>query len=220
MLRLLSALLVRLLYRLSVFGREHVPRSGGVLIVCNRVSLMDRLVLRAACPRGLVIASDRGVDVDAIAAALQRGDAVLLFPEGMLTRSGHILAFGPEVDAILAKADVPVIPAVTNGLWGSVLSCATASSGGSGRADGGVASASCSGGRSCPLPDGERVAALRLRVRGLRMQTPHPQPLSPSGRGESEVPNSGSRSSPCPPTLRSACRITRRSCIARSSATP
>jgi acyl-[acyl-carrier-protein]-phospholipid O-acyltransferase/long-chain-fatty-acid--[acyl-carrier-protein] ligase len=122
MLRILSALIARLLYRFHVFGRERIPAAGGVLVVCNRVSSLDRLVLRAACPRALVIAPDRGVDVDAIAAALQRGEAVLMFPEGMLTRSGHILAFGPEVDVVLAKVDVPVIPAATHGLWGSVLS--------------------------------------------------------------------------------------------------
>ena len=122
MLRPLLALLVRLLYRFRVYGCEHVPASGGVLIVCNRVSSLDRLVLRAAGPRSLTIAPDQGIDVEAIVAALHRGEAVLMFPEGMITRSGHILAFGPEVDAILAKADVPVIPAVTHGLWGSMLS--------------------------------------------------------------------------------------------------
>jgi len=122
MYRFLSLLLVRLLYRFRVYGREHVPASGGCLIACNRVSRLDRRVLRAACPRPLIIAPDREWNVDDLTAALNRGEAVLLFPEGMLTRSGHLLAFGPEVEAILAKANVPVIPACTEGLWGSVLS--------------------------------------------------------------------------------------------------
>jgi acyl-[acyl-carrier-protein]-phospholipid O-acyltransferase/long-chain-fatty-acid--[acyl-carrier-protein] ligase len=123
MLRLLSLLIVRLVYRFRVYGREHVPAAGGCLILCNRVSLMDRLVLSAASPRGLTIAADQP-DVAAVAAALDRGECVLLFPEGMLTRSGHLLAFRPDVEAILAKTTktVAVIPAVTDGLWGSIVS--------------------------------------------------------------------------------------------------
>jgi len=122
MLRPLFALFVRLLYRFRVFGREHVPGSGGALVVCNRVSGLDRLVLRAACPRGLTILPDAGANVEAAVAALRRGEVVLLFPEGTLSRSGHLQAFGPEVDAILAQANVPVIPAATHGLWGSMFS--------------------------------------------------------------------------------------------------
>jgi len=109
------------LYRFHVYGR--VPAAGGCLIVCNRVGLIDAWLLRAACPRRLIVF---GHDADAgkIADALGRGDAVLLFPEGTLTRGGHLLPFGPELDAILARttADVPVIPACTDGLWGGVFS--------------------------------------------------------------------------------------------------
>ena len=104
-------LFIRLLYRFRVYGREHVPASGGCLIVCNRVSLLDRLVLRAACPRSLTIAPDRDGNVEAIAAAFDRGDAVLIFPEGHLTRSGHMLPFGPQLAAELrtstGRADLP-----------------------------------------------------------------------------------------------------------------
>lgn len=121
MLQPLIWLFVRLLYRFRVYGRE-CPASGGCLIVCNRVSLLDRLILRAACPRPLTLAPDEGWNIEELAAALNRGEAVLAFPEGMLTRSGHILTFRPELDALLAKANVPVIPACTEGLWGSILS--------------------------------------------------------------------------------------------------
>jgi acyl-[acyl-carrier-protein]-phospholipid O-acyltransferase/long-chain-fatty-acid--[acyl-carrier-protein] ligase len=59
-----------------------------------------------------------------IAAALDAGHLVLLFPEGRLTRSGHMLPFGRGLELILrrATADVPVIPACTDGMWGSFFS--------------------------------------------------------------------------------------------------
>ncbi len=52
LMRFLSWLMVRVLYRLRVRGVEaHVPDEGAALIVCNHVSYMDALVLAAAIPR-------------------------------------------------------------------------------------------------------------------------------------------------------------------------
>ena len=52
LMRFLSWLLVRTLYRLRVRGVEaHVPDEGAALVVCNHVSYMDALVLAASIPR-------------------------------------------------------------------------------------------------------------------------------------------------------------------------
>jgi 1-acyl-sn-glycerol-3-phosphate acyltransferase len=52
LMRFLSWLLVRVLYRLRVRGVEdHVPDEGPALIVCNHVSYMDALILAACIPR-------------------------------------------------------------------------------------------------------------------------------------------------------------------------
>ncbi|MDH5824896.1 MFS transporter [Luteimonas sp. RD2P54] len=52
LMRLLSWMLVRALYRLRVHGVEaHVPDEGPGLIVCNHVSYMDALILAASIPR-------------------------------------------------------------------------------------------------------------------------------------------------------------------------
>ncbi|KAB7773326.1 glycerol acyltransferase [Xanthomonas sp. LMG 12462] len=52
LMRFLSWLMVRTLYRLRLHGVErHVPDEGAALIVCNHVSYMDALVLAAAIPR-------------------------------------------------------------------------------------------------------------------------------------------------------------------------
>jgi len=52
LMRFLSWLLVRTLYRLRVRGVEaHVPDEGPALLVCNHVSYMDALILSGAVPR-------------------------------------------------------------------------------------------------------------------------------------------------------------------------
>ncbi|BBI48201.1 hypothetical protein HORIV_06220 [Vreelandella olivaria] len=43
----------------------------------------------------------------------------MVFPEGRLTPDGEIHAFRRGLEAILARDDVPVIPAGLAGLWGS-----------------------------------------------------------------------------------------------------
>lgn len=52
LMRFLSWVMVRALYRLRVTGvEEHVPDEGPALIVCNHVSYMDALILAATIPR-------------------------------------------------------------------------------------------------------------------------------------------------------------------------
>ena len=52
LMRFLSWLLVRTLYRLRLHGIEkNVPDEGPALIVCNHVSYMDALILAATIPR-------------------------------------------------------------------------------------------------------------------------------------------------------------------------
>src|SRR5690606_33948257 len=51
LMRFLSWVLVRTLYRLRPTGIDHVPEEGPALVVCNHVSYMDALILAASIPR-------------------------------------------------------------------------------------------------------------------------------------------------------------------------
>jgi acyl-[acyl-carrier-protein]-phospholipid O-acyltransferase/long-chain-fatty-acid--[acyl-carrier-protein] ligase len=51
LLRPLLWLIAHTLYRFRVYNRDRIPRSGGVLVVCNHVSFVDWLVLWLASPR-------------------------------------------------------------------------------------------------------------------------------------------------------------------------
>ena len=60
----------------------------------------------------------------AISKVLDAGRLVVIFPEGTLTRRGHMLPFGRGIERVLKETntDVPVIPTCTSGLFGGFFS--------------------------------------------------------------------------------------------------
>jgi len=158
LMRFLSWLLVRTLYRLKLHGIEkHVPDEGAALLVCNHVSYMDALILAASIPRPVrfvmyyrifnipvmrwIFRTAKAIPIagaredpalmqrafDEIDAALAEGELVCIFPEGALTKDGHIAPFKSGVEKILARATaagrpVPVVPMALRNMWGSMWS--------------------------------------------------------------------------------------------------
>jgi 1-acyl-sn-glycerol-3-phosphate acyltransferase len=59
---------------------------------------------------------------DKVAAELEAGELVCIFPEGHLTQDGHIDEFRKGVERIITRTPVPVVPMALQGLWGSVFS--------------------------------------------------------------------------------------------------
>ena len=152
LLRFLSWLLVRTVYRLEEEGRGNIPEHGAALLVCNHVSFVDALVISAACDRPIRFVMEsaifeaplinllaRGMKAVPIAPRrespqvyerafaivadeLQHGQLVCIFPEGRLSRDGEVAEFRPGVMRILAETPVAVVPMALSGLWGSVFS--------------------------------------------------------------------------------------------------
>jgi 1-acyl-sn-glycerol-3-phosphate acyltransferase len=60
--------------------------------------------------------------LDMVAAELEAGQLVVIFPEGHLTRDGDIDTFRSGVEQMVARTPVPVIPVAVQGLWGSFFS--------------------------------------------------------------------------------------------------
>jgi acyl-[acyl-carrier-protein]-phospholipid O-acyltransferase/long-chain-fatty-acid--[acyl-carrier-protein] ligase len=77
-----------------------------------------RLDERTLRPRAVVEGLKR------IAAALDAGQIVVIFPEGTLTRTGNMLPFGRGIERVLkvTTAEIPVIPTAIGGLWGGFFS--------------------------------------------------------------------------------------------------
>ncbi|WP_166210274.1 MFS transporter [Cognatiluteimonas telluris] len=152
LMRFLSWLLVKSLYRLRVDGIAHVPDEGPALVVCNHVSYMDALILAGAIPRPVrfvmyyrifnipvmrwIFRTAKAIPIagaredpalmqrafDEIGAALDAGEVVGIFPEGALTRDGAIGAFKSGVERVLAAHPVPVVPMALCGMWASMWS--------------------------------------------------------------------------------------------------
>ncbi|MGB5245138.1 MAG: MFS transporter [Woeseia sp.] len=152
LMRFLVWIIIRTLYRVRISGLDNVPQQGPAVLVCNHVSFVDALLVAGSVPRpvrfvmwykifqipllsfifrtakAIPIASARENEellkqsFERIDEELAAGNVVCVFPEGGITRDGHIHAFRPGIEKILARRQVPVIPIALCGLWGSWFS--------------------------------------------------------------------------------------------------
>ena len=150
--RYLLASLIRRRYSVNVEGMRNIPESGGVMLLGNHVSWMDWAIVQIASPRPIrfvmtnsvykrwylkpilrffgCIPIERGassrVALEEVAKRLNQGEVVCLFPEGTLSRTGHMLEFrrGFERACELADDSVQIVPFYVKGLWGSQFSYA------------------------------------------------------------------------------------------------
>ncbi|MFO0983601.1 MAG: 1-acyl-sn-glycerol-3-phosphate acyltransferase [Planctomycetota bacterium] len=150
-MRLLLVLLTHTIYRVRVLGREHVPQSGGALLVPNHVSFVDGLFLIASTDRpirflvdaawfaqpllrpfmrvlGAIPISASGgprQTLRALRAAgddLDQGELVCIFAEGQITRTGALLPFRRGLERIVKGRAAPIVPVFLDGVWGSIFS--------------------------------------------------------------------------------------------------
>ncbi len=152
LMRFMSWVLVKLMYRLRVEGIEHIPDEGGAMVVCNHVSYMDALILAGSIPRPVrfvmyhrifhipvmrwLFKTARAIPIapakeDAalmarafadIEQTLASGGLVGIFPEGRLTPDGDIGEFKRGIERMLLRCPVPVVPMALRGMWTSMWS--------------------------------------------------------------------------------------------------
>jgi 1-acyl-sn-glycerol-3-phosphate acyltransferase len=123
-------------FRMSRIGREHIPVDGPVIFAANHRSFLDPFVIACMSRRPLYYVAkqelfrkpltawflnslgafpiDRGhADEDAMGTArqiLQRGDSVLIFPEGTRIRPGSLGSPKRGVGRLALETGAPVIP--------------------------------------------------------------------------------------------------------------
>ena len=150
-LRLVLVILTNTLYRVRIVGQDHVPQSGGALLVPNHMSFVDGFLLMASVDRPIRFVVDAAyathplltwlmtaMKVIPIAStggpriilralrdagqALDDGEVVCIFPEGQITRTGTLLSFRRGFERIVKGRQVPVIPVHLDRVWGSIFS--------------------------------------------------------------------------------------------------
>lgn len=151
LLRAFVRLFVRVFYRIRVVGEEHVPASGGALLVCNHLSFMDACFLMVSTKRRIRFLLYKGIHekwwVRPLASALQtlpispesrpkemlqslqtasrwiqEGQVVCIFAEGQISRIGQMLPFRRGMSRIMKGVDAPIIPVNLDQVWGSIFS--------------------------------------------------------------------------------------------------
>ena len=148
--RLVFWVFTKIFYRVRIEGLEHLPKEGGALLVANHVSWIDGLMLMCYSPRPIrmiayadfveptclgflarrtgtipIRPEDRrsvGEAIRTARGAIRNGELVCIFPEGGLTRSGHMQTFHRGFLAILKHARRPLVPIYLGGFWGSIFS--------------------------------------------------------------------------------------------------
>ncbi|HSX85585.1 MAG TPA: acyl-[ACP]--phospholipid O-acyltransferase [Cellvibrio sp.] len=146
--RFLVSLLFKHRYRIDVLHFDNLPARGGVLLLGNHISWIDWALVQIACPRPVRFVMQReiynrwylkpllsrlgmipissGNSKEALGRVnelLRNGEVVCLFPEGAISRNGHLGKFHSGYERTVEGVDNAVIvPFYLRGLWGSAFS--------------------------------------------------------------------------------------------------
>ncbi len=139
--RSLLGLIFRVFYRLEVKGLDNLAKAGpNAIVALNHVSFLDAALALSILDRDPVFAIDRTIakrwwvkpflrltralPIDpgkpmatrAMIEAVKAGDTLVIFPEGRLTVTGHLMKVYDGAGLIADRAGVPVVPVRIEGL--------------------------------------------------------------------------------------------------------
>ncbi|RDE18293.1 MFS transporter [Motiliproteus coralliicola] len=150
LVRILLTALISRRYRIEVQGMKNLPSRGGVLLLGNHISWVDWAIVQIASPRpvrfvmlkaiydkwylnwffkmvGCLPVQQGAGSRDAlvkVSEALDNGEVVCIFPEGTISRTGHLAEFRKGFERACAQTenDMQIVPFYMRGLWGSQFS--------------------------------------------------------------------------------------------------
>ncbi|MBT8344373.1 MAG: MFS transporter, partial [Sulfurovum sp.] len=143
LIRYLVRMIIGFKYTLHVNGLKHIEADKGILLLGNHISFLDWAILQMAYPKqirfvmernyydkwylkpflnffGVIPISSRGSKsaLIKVTEALNRGETVALFPEGHLSRNGHLGVFQRGFEMATKEVENAIIvPFYLRGLW-------------------------------------------------------------------------------------------------------
>lgn len=151
-LRFITWLVLTFMYRIKSKGIKNIPEEGAVIIAANHVSFIDALLLVSEIKRpirfvmyykifNIPIVNWLFKQMGAVPIAgakedpvilencykklkeyLDAGEAICIFPEGMITHNGEMNEFKAGIEKIVTMTNAPVIPVGLKGVYGSMFS--------------------------------------------------------------------------------------------------
>lgn len=140
-LRGLAIVVFKICFAIKIEGKENIPCRGGVILASNHLSYLDPIVLGIFVPRRVNFMAkeelfenlffrwlivklgafpikreriDR-ITYKKILNLLDKGQVVILFPEGTRSIDGRIGQLQAGTARIALKADVPLVPIIVRG---------------------------------------------------------------------------------------------------------
>ncbi len=137
--------IVQIRYRIDVYGIENLESQRGILLLGNHISFLDWAILQIAYSRQIRFVVEREYynkwflkpflkfaktipissraskgALEEVTKALNNGQIVALFPEGHISRNGHLDTFKNGFERATAKVDAKsavIVPFYLRGLW-------------------------------------------------------------------------------------------------------
>ena len=137
-------------YKIKVSGLNSIPEQGGVLLLGNHISWIDWAILQIAAPRPIRFVMEKSIydrwyinwiakifgavpievggggneALSKISVLLDLGEVVCIFPEGTISRTGHLVQFRKGFERVpsLVKNTYVIVPFYLQGLRGSQFS--------------------------------------------------------------------------------------------------
>ena len=141
--RTMCRIITSVCFDLKVYGSEHVPLTGGCLLLCNHQSFLDPpcITTQLRRPASFLAKSElfdvpvfgqvipklnafpvrQGAgDVGAVRETIKRlkeGHLLTMFPEGARTETGEMQPLQGGFTLVIRKVDVPIVPVAIDGTF-------------------------------------------------------------------------------------------------------